>query len=302
MEDHQINNLFKQGASLKTTFFFFTFLSIILIFIDNSEGALKREGVLKNFRSTLGTVVYPIEILASLPYEITDWFSNLIIPRQTLSVENQELKKELLLLKARLQQYEIIETENHRLRELLESSFRLKNKVLVAEPVGIQLDSFHKKIVINKGESDGGYQGQPILDSSGIMGQIIQINPFSSTVLLITDPNHALPVQINRNGLRAIATGSGEENDTLTLDHLPKPLITETDLPNGAHVLVGDLIVTSGLARRFPKDYPVGEIIEIIESPGELSAKVVVKPFAQFNKIREVLMVWPNEYKNTNEY
>ena len=219
-------------------------------------------------------------------------------PKQTLSKENQELKKELLLLKARLQQYEIIEAENYRLRELLESSFRLKNKVLVAEPIGIQLDSFHKKIVINKGESDGGYQGQPILDSSGIMGQIIQINPFSSTVLLITDPNHALPVQINRNGLRAIATGSGEDGDTLTLDNLPKPLITDPDLPSGAHVQVGDLIVTSGLARRFPKDYPVGEVEEIIESPGELSAKVVIKPFAQFSKIREVLMVWPNEYKN----
>ena len=296
MEEYQINNLFKKGASLKTTFFFFAFISIILIFIDNREGALK------NFRSALGTVVYPVEILASLPYEITDWFSSLIVPKQTLSKENQGLKKELLLLKARLQQYEIIEAENYRLRELLESSFRLKNKVLVAEPVGIQLDSFHKKIVINKGESDGGYQGQPILDSSGIMGQIIQINPFSSTVLLITDPNHALPVQINRNGLRAIAAGSGEEGDTLTLDNLPKPLITDPDLPSGAHVQVGDLIVTSGLARRFPKDYPVGEVEEIIESPGELSAKVVIKPFAQFSKIREVLMVWPNEYKNTNEY
>jgi len=268
-------------------------LSIVLILIDNREGALK------NFRSVLGTVVYPVEILASLPYEITDWFSDLIIPKQTLSIENKELKKELLLLKARLQQYEIIETENHRLRDLLESSFRLKNKVLVAEPVAIQLDSFHKKIVINKGESDGGYQGQPILDSSGIMGQIIQINPFSSTVLLITDPNHALPVQINRNGLRAMAIGSGED-DTLSLDHLPKPLITDPSLPNNAHVLVGDLIVTSGLARRFPRDYPVGEVKEIIESPGELSAKVVIKPFAQFSKIREVLMVWPNEYKNTD--
>ena len=131
------------------------------------------------------------------------------------------------------------------------------------------------------------------------MGQIIQINPFSSTVLLITDPNHALPVQINRNGLRAVAVGSGED-DNLTLNHLPKPLITDSNLPNNAHVLVGDLIVTSGLAQRFPRDYPVGEVKEIIDSPGELSARVVIKPFAQFSKIREVLMVWPNEYKNTD--
>ena len=266
-------------------------MSIAFIIIDNREGALK------NFRSTLGALVYPIEIIASLPYEFADWISELIISKQKLSVENQRLKKEFLLLKARLQQYEIIEAENHRLRDLLESSFRLKNKVLVAEPIAIQLDSFHKKIVINKGKSDGGYQGQPVLDSSGIMGQIIQTNPFSSTILLITDPNHALPVQINRNGLRAMAVGSGE-NDTLILEHLPKPLITDSNLPNNAHVLVGDLIVTSGLARRFPRDYPVGEVKEIIESPGELSARVVIKPFAQFGKIREVLMVWPNEYKS----
>ena len=291
--------MFRQGASLKTSFFFFVLLSIIFIIVDSGVRIGYKNGVLKNFRSTLGALIHPIEIIASLPFEIIEQVSNLIITKQDLSTENKRLEQELLLLNARLQQYEILETENHRLRDLLESSFRLKNKVLVAEPVAIQLDSFHKKIVINKGESNEGYQGQPILDSSGIMGQIIQINPFSSTVLLITDPNHALPVQINRNGLRAIAVGSGE-NDALILEHLPNPLITDSNLPNNAHVLTGDLIVTSGLGRRFPRDYPVGEVKEIIKNPGELSARVVVKPFAQFSKIREVLMVWPNEYKSNN--
>ena len=291
--------MFRQGASLKTSFFFFVLLSIIFIIVDSGVRIGYKTGTLKNFRSTLGTLIHPIEIIASLPFEIIEQVSNLIITKQDLSTENKRLEQELLLLNARLQQYEILETENHRLRDLLESSFRLKNKVLVAEPVAIQLDSFHKKIVINKGESNEGYQGQPILDSSGIMGQIIQINPFSSTVLLITDPNHALPVQINRNGLRAIAVGSGE-NDALILEHLPNPLITDSNLPNNAHVLTGDLIVTSGLGRRFPRDYPVGEVKEIIKNPGELSARVVVKPFAQFSKIREVLMVCPNEYKSNN--
>ena len=291
--------MFRQGASLKTSFFFFVLLSIIFIIVDSGVRIGYKTGALKNFRSTLGTLIHPIEIIASLPFEIIEQVSNLIITKQDLSTENKRLEQELLLLNARLQQYEILETENHRLRDLLESSFRLKNKVLVAEPVAIQLDSFHKKIVINKGESNEGYQGQPILDSSGIMGQIIQINPFSSTVLLITDPNHALPVQVNRNGLRAIAVGSGE-NDALILEHLPNPLITDSNLPNNAHVLTGDLIVTSGLGRRFPRDYPVGEVKEIIKNPGELSARVVVKPFAQFSKIREVLMVWPNEYKSNN--
>ena len=97
----------------------------------------------------MGALVYPIEVISSLPFEITDYVSNIIVPKKTLTIENQALKSELLLLKARLQQYEIIEAENHRLRDLLESSFRLKNKVLVAQPVAIQLDSFQKKIVIN---------------------------------------------------------------------------------------------------------------------------------------------------------
>tara|TARA_B100000745_G_scaffold36250_1_gene22587 strand:- start:426 stop:1214 length:789 start_codon:yes stop_codon:yes gene_type:complete len=261
--------------------------------IDNREGALK------NYRTTLATLVYPVEFIVSLPFQIKDWVSNFFISKETLSNENDKLKEELLLIKTRLQQYEIIEAENHRLRSLLESSFRLKNKVLIAELVAVQLDSFRKKIVINKGENDEGYLGQPILDATGIIGQITQINPFSSTVLLITDPNHALPVQINRNGLRAIAVGSGE-NNSLLLQHLPRPLITDSNLPNNAHILEGDLVVTSGLGRRFPRDYPVGEIGAIIQEPGESSATVIIKPFAEFNQIREVLMVWPNEYKNND--
>ena len=261
--------------------------------IDNREGALK------NYRTTLATLVYPVEFIASLPFQIKDWVSDLFISKETLSNENDKLKEELLLIKTRLQQYEIIEAENHRLRSLLESSFRLKNKVLIAELVAVQLDSFRKKIVINKGENDGGYLGQPVLDATGIIGQITQINPFSSTVLLITDPNHALPVQINRNGLRAIAVGSGE-NNAILLQHLPRPLITDSNLPNNAHILEGDLVVTSGLGRRFPRNYPVGEIGAIIQEPGESSARVIIKPFAEFNQIREVLMVWPNEYKNND--
>ena len=261
--------------------------------IDNREGALK------NYRTTLATIVYPVEFMASLPFQIKDWVSDLFISKETLSNESDKLKEELLLIKTRLQQYEIIEAENHRLRSLLESSFRLKNKVLIAELVAVQLDSFRKKIVINKGENDGGYLGQPVLDATGIIGQITQINPFSSTVLLITDPNHALPVQINRNGLRAIAVGSGE-NNTLLLQHLPRPLITDSNLPNNAHILEGDLVVTSGLGRRFPRNYPVGEIEAIIKEPGQSSTRVIIKPFAEFNKIREVLMVWPNGYKNND--
>jgi len=160
--------------------------------------------------------------------------------------------------------------------------------VLVAELVAVELQSFRRQIVINKGQREGAYDGQPIVDATGIMGQIVHVAPFSSTVLLLTDPNHALPVQVNRNGLRTIAVGTGQR-DKLLLENLT----------NNADIRVGDLIISSGLGRRFPSGYPVGQIEKISRDPGEVFAKVVVKPSAQLSQSREVLMVWP--YENTND-
>ena len=210
-----------------------------------------------------------------------------MVSHNTLLKDNERLKQEHLLLSSKLQRYEILAEENRRLRELLESSFRLNDKVLVAELIAVELQTFRQQVVINKGQREGAYDGQPIVDASGIMGQIVHVTPFSSTVLLITDTDHALPVQVNRNGLRAIAVGSGQ-NDTLFLEHLP----------NNADIRVGDLIISSGLGRRFPSGYPVGEIKKITLDPGESFAKVTTKPSAQLTQSREVLMVWPYEHIN----
>ncbi len=239
---------------------------------------------LKIIRSALSTLVYPLQYVVSLPIELTEWVSVSLVTHNRLLEENDRLKHEHLLLSSKLQRYEILETENRRLRELLESSFRLNEKVLVAELIAVELQSFRRQIAINKGQREGAYDGQPIVDASGIMGQIVHVGPFSSTVLLVTDPNHALPVQVNRNGLRAIAVGTGQ-NDKLLLENLP----------NNADILVGDLIISSGLGRRFPSGYPVGQIEKISRDPGEAFAKVTIKPSAQLSKSREVLMVWPFE-------
>ncbi len=245
------------------------------------------QGHLKIIRSTLSTLVYPIQYVVNLPIEATEWISNSLVTHNSLLKENDRLKQERLLLSSKLQRYEVLETENRRLRELLESSFRINDKVLVAELIAVELQSFRRQVVINKGQREGAYDGQPIVDSAGIMGQIVHVGPFSSTVLLITDPNHALPVQVNRNGLRAIAVGTGQ-NDKLLLEHLP----------NNADIRVGDLIVSSGLGRRFPSGYPVGKIEKISRDPGEPFAKVMIKPSAQLSQSREVLMVWPYEKIN----
>ncbi len=243
---------------------------------------------LKIIRSGLSTLVYPLQYVVNLPIEAAEWVTVSLVTHNKLLEENDRLKHEHLLLSSKLQRYEILEVENHRLRNLLESSFRLNEKVLVAELIAVELQSFRRQIVINKGQREGAYDGQPIVDAAGIMGQIVHVGPFSSTVLLITDPNHALPVQVNRNGLRAIAVGTGQ-SDKLILENLP----------NNADIHVGDLIISSGLGRRFPSGYPVGQIEKISRDPGEAFAKVIIKPSAQLSKSREVLMVWP--FENTEE-
>ncbi len=240
---------------------------------------------LANVRSMLSALVYPLQYVVNLPFDAAEWVTDQMVTRQSLVAENERLKQEQLLFNSKLQRYEILETENQRLRELLESSFRLNDKVLIAELIEVQLQSFRRQVVINKGKREGAYDGQPIVDAAGIMGQIIHVGPFSSTVLLITDPNHALPVQVNRNGLRAIAVGTGRD-DRLVLEHLP----------NNADIQVGDLIISSGLGRRFPSGYPVGQIEQISLDPGESFAKVTIRPSAQLSQSREVLMVWPYQH------
>ncbi len=126
--------------------------------------------------------------------------------------------------------------------------------------------------------------GQPLIDAHGVMGQVIHVSPFSSSALLITDPSHALPVQLNRNGLRSVAVGTGASN-TLELTHLP----------NNADVVVGDIVVTSGLGGRFPSGYPVGTVISVETDTGQPFAKVAVEPAAQLERNREVLLVWPGQ-------
>ena len=240
---------------------------------------------LKVVRSSLSTVVYPLQYIVNLPVDAVEWMSNTFVTHRSLLDDNKRLREQYLLSSSRLQRFVILEKENKRLRELLESSFKLRDRVLVAELLAVDQQVFRRQIIINKGRREGAYDGQPIVDSSGIMGQIVNAGPFSSTVLLITDPTHALPVQINRNGLRAIAVGAGQ-GGYLQLENLP----TNADIKNG------DLIISSGLGRRFPQGYPVGVISSISLDPGEPFAKVKVTPSARLEQSREVLMVWPNEH------
>jgi rod shape-determining protein MreC len=243
-----------------------------------------RHSHLETVRSALSVFIYPIQYIVNMPVTFAHWAKDSLTTRKYLVEENERLRNEQLVLNSKLQKFEILESENERLRVLLESSFKLRDRVIIAELLAVNMQPFRHTVVINKGKREGAYDGQPIVDANGIMGQIVHVGPFSSTVLLITDPTHAIPVQINRNGLRAIAVGTGQSH-ILQLEHLP----------NNADIQKGDLIVSSGLGSRFPPGYPVGIVISIKLDPAEPFAKVMLTPSARLDQSREVLLVWPND-------
>jgi len=232
-------------------------------------------------RAALSLVIYPMYYLASLPAKAVDEVGGRLAGEVALRQERAALRRENLLLKAQLQRFEALAAENRRLRDLLGSSGGLSQRVLIAELLAVDLDPYRHQVKIDKGTRAGVFDEQPVLDAKAVMGQVVRVDPLSATVLLITDPEHSLPVEVMRNGLRAVALGTGIIN-RLELPHLPK----------NADVQVGDLLVTSGLGGRFPSGYPVARVVEVANDPGEPFARVRAEPLARLDRAREVLLVW----------
>ncbi len=250
-------------------------VSLALMVVDH------RQNHLEGIRAVLSVALSPLDVIINLPRTTGDWISETFSTRSNLLRQNRALKKENLLLQVRQQKLDSLKAENMRLRNLLDSAFKIRDRVLIAEVIAVDLDPYRHQVLINKGSSSGIFQGQPVLDASAVMGQVTHINPFSSTVLLITDASHGLPVQVNRNGLRTVALGTGHI-DRLELPHLP----------NNADIKVGDLLVTSGLGGRFPPGYPVAEVTAVTRNPGQPFASVLAQPKAKLDQAREALLVW----------
>lgn len=235
-------------------------------------------------RSTLSLMVAPMQYLVDRPVEFIRWVETSFTTQQNLLIENAQLRARQLLLYAKLQKVLALERENEQLKALLRSSSNIHEKVTVAQLLAVDLAPYTQQIIIDKGERDGVYVGQPVLDAYGVMGQIIAVGPINSRILLITDPRSAVPVQNNRNGNRAIAVGLGFD-DVLELINVP---IT-TDFRKG------DFLVTSGLGGHYPPGYPVGVINSVKLSPGERFANVNITPAAHVNQSRQVLLIWPKK-------
>lgn len=236
---------------------------------------------LEDVRSALGTGLAPVYWLGNAPREFSEWVKGLFTTRDDLAEKNEELRARLLILERRALKYAALAAENNELRRLMNSSEVLDDRVIVGEIVGVSPDPFSHEVVINKGSRDGLKVGQAILDAEGLMGQVQQTSSFTSRVLLISDSSHAVPVEVVRNGLRAILLGNGDIN-SLELVHVP----------DTADIREGDVLVSSGLGGRFPKGYPVAEVKSIRKDPGEPFVTIDATPRANLNRSRLVLVVF----------
>ncbi len=255
-----------------------TVLSVALMVVD------ARFDALKPLRSQLGQVLTPLYWLAERPVRLWESVGQRFSSRDELIAENEKLKAEALLLQRRLQKLATLTEQNVRLRELLNSAALVDEQVLVGELIGIDPNPFTHRILIDKGEKDGVTLGQPVLDALGLMGQVVEVMPYTARVLLLTDTTHSIPVQVNRNGLRAIAVGTGNP-EQLELRH-----VADT-----ADIKEGDLLVSSGLGQRFPAGYPVATVKEVIHDSGQPFAVVRAVPTARLNRSRYLLLVFSDQ-------
>ncbi|HEY5719277.1 MAG TPA: rod shape-determining protein MreC [Gammaproteobacteria bacterium] len=263
-----------RGPSLTARLLVLVLASLALMTLDH------RYRHLETARAVLSTALYPLQSLVNLPADLAGWLGESLASRQALLEENARLHDQHVRLRLGLQRLAALEQENGRLRRLLEASEQVTAPVLVAELLAVDVDPYRHQVVVNKGQRDGVYLNQPLLAAEGVMGQVVHLNPFAATAMLITDPSHALPVQVNRTGMRTVAQGTG------TPDKLSLPFIS-----NDADLAPGDLLVTSGLGGRFPRGYPVAVVTTVERDPGKPFATVLATPAVHLDRSLEVLLV-----------
>jgi rod shape-determining protein MreC len=253
----------------------YSLLALGLIIVD------KRYDHLGRIRRFLSVVAYPVQVAVASPFDGWNWFRDSVTTRDALRADKAKLEAELRVAQFRLQRYEALEAETQRLRALRDSTAGVTDRFVIGDVMDVDLDAFRERVLVDKGAGDGVYVGQAVLDSGGVFGQVARVGQLTSEVILVSDPAHAIPVQINRTGLRTIAVGTGD------LSRLKLPY-----LPTSADVIVGDLLVTSGLGGGFPAGYPVGTIAEVKRDPSQSLADVDVRPAAALDRSRELMFVW----------
>ena len=250
-------------------------LSVALMVVDHASGLLDQA------RSAVTLIISPIVVVADMPGRSARGLSDLFSSRDDMRGRINSLENDLLLLRVKTEKMAALTSENNRLRNLLGSAAKLQDNVLVAELIGVDPDPEVQEVVIDKGQADGVFIGQPVLDARGLMGQVIEVSYFTSRVLLISDQSHSVPVQVMRSNLRLIAQGTGLSRN-LELMHVNST----------ADIQVGDQLLSSGLGNRFPAGYPVGIVSLVEHEPGKPFVRVRAEPSAQLDRSRHVLLVF----------
>lgn len=265
-------------VSVGVRFVLLAIVSLALMLLDHREDHLAR------VRQGLSVAVYPIQLLVDLPFSLWQSARESFVERDRLLTENARLNRQNLIADVRLQRLAALEMENERLRALLDSTAVLSGRVLIAEILSVDLDPYRQRFVVNRGLADGVFVGQALIDAKGVVGQIVDVGLFTAEAVLITDADHAVPVSVNRNGLRTIAVGTGDSG------RLRLPYLT-----NSSDIEVGDLLVSSGLGGVFPSGRPVAEVLEVRIRPGQSFAEVIAQPVSALDRDQEVLLVWNGE-------
>jgi len=266
--------IYGRGPSPGLRFTVYAILSLTLMHFDQQSHWSER------IRYGLEAAAYPVQVAVNSPLAAWHWMTDSFSTRSTLRTENKQLHTQLQVLQLAMLRQQALEQENAQLRELQAGLPPLIKKWLVAEVIGVDSGMLRQRLIINKGLHQGVQLNEPVVDSSGILGQVAHIGPWSSEVILITDPEHAIPVQVARNGLRTIAVGSGN-TDELLLPYLAA----------NSDVKSGDLLTSSGLGGVFPAGYPVGHITGVRREANQLLAQVRAAPQAKVDRTREVMLI-----------
>ncbi len=272
---HDSRPIIGRGPPLGATFITLVILSIALMVAD------QRYDQIRKFRALITAAAYPVQKAVDLPFRFWDWLSGSVADRSRLRQENLELTARLRLANLQLQRFALLEDENRRLRDMRAKTQGVAERVLVASILNVDLDPFRHRVLLDKGATDGVFKGQAVLDGEGIVGQVTQVNAGTSEVILISDAEHAIPVQSNRSGVRTIAVGLGDSSK------LSLPFVTvEADIKEG------DLLLSTGMGGVFPPGYPVAQVTKVKRAASATFALVEARPTAKLDRDREVLLVW----------
>ena len=264
-----------RGPSFGFRFFCYAVVSVVLMFYD------RRGGWLDTARYGLQAAVYPLQLAVNSPSAAWRWMQESFTTRETLQKEVDALRNQLRDQQLITMRQAALESENATLRGLNSALPEVIDKRLIGEVISVELSTLRQRLLINRGASSGVYRAQPVITGAGVLGQVYRIGPFSSEIILVSDAEHALPVQVLRSGVRTIALGTGRSS-SLELPYVPQ----------NYDVKVGDLLITSGLDKVFPFGLPVARVTRVDKDPTQTFAKIFAAPLARIDSDREVLFIW----------